>query len=514
MSQPTTRSITPTSTPTPTRQLATRRDWAALVVLMLPVLLVSIDNTVLSFAIPTISREFDASGAMLLWIVDVYPLVLAALLVAMGSLGDRIGRRRLLMIGGTGFAVLSVVAANAGSAQELVGARAGLGVFGAMLMPATLSLLRNTFLDRQQRRLALAIWAGGFAAGSALGPVVGGFLLEHYHWGSVFLLAVPVLAVMLVATPIFVSESKDPEPGPVDLVSVVLSIATLAPVVYAIKQFAAYGVTGTVVAGIGFGVGAGVWFVWRQLARPNPMLDVRLFAYAPFSGAVLVNFLAIFSLVGFLYFGSQHLQLVLELGPMEAGLYLLPGMAVTMTAGLVAVRLVRRVHVSVIIAVALLCSAVGYGLIAVIGDGGTALALALAFCVLSAGVGASETLSNDVIISAVPAHKAGAASAVSETAYEVGAVMGTAVLGSILTASYRAAIDLPVGLTQAQQSVASETLGGALNVAADLTGTAAEQLVASAQHAFDTGVVWTSVIGAALMLLAAFVAHRTLRDAV
>lgn len=498
----------------PESRLASRRDWIALAVLMLPVLLVSIDNTVLSFAIPTISREFDASGTMLLWIVDAYPLVLAALLVAMGSLGDRIGRRRLLMIGGLGFAVLSVVAANATSAQALVAARAGLGVFGAMLMPATLSLLRNTFLDRQQRRLALAIWSGGFAAGSALGPVVGGFLLEHYHWGSVFLLAVPVLVVMLVLTPLFVAESKDPAPGPLDPVSVVLSVATLAPVVFAIKQFAAHGMTMPVLAGLVLGAGAGVWFVRRQLARPTPMLDVRLFAYAPFSGAVLVNFLAIFSLVGFLYFGSQHLQLVLGLGPMEAGLYLLPGMAVTMAAGLSAVRLARRLHVSTIIAVALLCSAVGYGLIAVIGDGGTALALALAFCVLSAGVGASETLSNDVIISAVPADKAGAASAVSETAYEVGAVMGTAVLGSILTASYRAAIVLPAGLSSDQQSIASETLGGALNVANDLGGSAAEQLVASAQHAFDTGVVWTSAIGAVLMVLAAFVAHRSLRDAV
>ena len=489
------------------------RDWAALAVLMLPVLLVSIDNTVLSFALPAISLQFATTGAMLLWIVDAYPLVLAGLLVAMGSFGDRFGRRRMLIIGGIGFGILSVVAAFSESAGALVAARAGLGFFGAMLMPSTLSLLRNIFLDRSQRRLALAIWASGFAAGGALGPIVGGFLIEGFGWESVFLLAVPMLALMLVFTPIFVPESKDPNPGRVDLVSVALSMATLFPLVFAIKEFATHGFGVVVAAGLLIAIASGIWFVRRNLARPNPMLDVRLFAYAPFSGAVLVNFLAVFSLTGFLYFGSQHLQLVLGLGPVQSGMLLLPGLLLMIATGLAAVKVVKRVHPRVIIAVSLLLSALGYGLIAVVGDSTSGLALAVTFAVLSAGIGASETLSNDLIVSAVPAEKAGSASGISETAYEVGAVFGTAVLGSILVSSYRGAIDLPEGLSPAQQSTASETLGGAINVAGDLPAPIASQLIETARHAFDSGITTTAGIGVVLMIAASALAWRTLRHA-
>ncbi len=489
------------------------RDWAALVVLMLPVLLVSIDNTVLSFALPEISLEFATSGTTLLWIVDSYPLVLAGLLVAMGSFGDRFGRRRMLIVGAIGFGVLSVVAAFVESAGALVASRAALGFFGAMLMPSTLSLLRNIFLDREQRRLALAIWASGFAAGSALGPIVGGFLIEGFGWRSVFLLAVPMLALMLVFTPLLVPESKDPRPGPIDPLSVVLSIATLFPLVLAIKSLATDGFGPVAMGGLTIAALAGVWFVRRQLARPVPMLDVRLFSYAPFSGAVLVNFLAVFSLTGFLYFGAQHLQLVLGLGPVQSGLLLLPGLLMMIAMGLAAVRIVKRVHPRVVISAALVLSAVGYLLIAVVGNGTSGVALAVAFAVLSAGIGASETLSNDLIVSAVPAEKAGSAAGISETAYEVGAVFGTAVLGSILVSSYRDAIDLPAGLSDRQQAISSETLGGAINVAGELPAPLGQALIETARHAFDSGITTTAGIGAVLMVAASYLAWRTLRHA-
>ena len=189
------------------------RGWAALAVLMLPVLLVSVDNTVLSFALPAISLDLAPTSIQQLWIIDAYPLVLASLLVTMGSLGDRFGRRRMLLIGATGFAAVSVLAAFAPTAALLIAARAGMGVFGAMLMPSTLSLLRGIFTDRDQRRLAIAVWAAGFSAGSALGPIVGGLLLEHFAWGSVFLLSVPVLVPLLVLAPLLVPESRDPNPG-------------------------------------------------------------------------------------------------------------------------------------------------------------------------------------------------------------------------------------------------------------------------------------------------------------
>ncbi|NNG37037.1 MFS transporter [Nakamurella aerolata] len=487
------------------------RRWAALATLMLPVLLVAIDNTVLNFALPQISLEFAASGTLLLWVIDAYPLVLAGLLVTMGSLGDRIGRRRLLLIGGTGFAALSVFAAFAPSGELLVAARAALGFFGAMLMPATLALIRNIFDDRNERRIALAIWAAGFASGAAIGPIVGGLLLQHFAWGSVFLIAVPLLVPMLILTPIWVPESKDPNPGRLQVLDVVLSMATLAPAVLAIKTLAKQGFSATAVLALLVALAAGAVFVRRQLTRPQPMLDLKLFRYAPFTGSVLANLLAVFSLVGFLYYAAQHLQLVLGLDPLTAGLVLLPGAIAMVVAGLLVVPLVRRVPANRIVAVALLLSAASYGIVAVVGNGASVLALMAAFVILSIGIGAAETLSNDIIIDAVPTAKSGAAAAISETAYEVGSVLGTAVLGSMLVASYRGAVALPAGLSAEQQQLAHETLGGAVTVSEQLPADLAEQLLASAHHAFDSGVVYTSGLAAIIMAGAAVLAYRALR---
>jgi len=494
-----------------TRVRATPRQWAGLAVLMLPVLLVSIDNTVLSFALPFIARDLLPSAAAQLWIVDAYPLVLAGLLVAMGNLGDRYGRRRLLMIGASGFGVVSVFAAFAPDATWLIAARVLLGVFGAMIMPATLSLLRTLFVDRRERRLAIAIWATGFSAGSAIGPIVGGVLLEHYWWGSTFLIAVPVLLPLLILAPILVKDSKDPAPGPFDLPSILLSMATLAPIVYAIKEVATegFGVLPVVLTLVG--ITAGVLFVRRLLGQSNPMLDMQLFRAPAFSGAVIVNLVSVFSLVGLLFFLTQHLQLVLGLDPLVAALQLLPGTVVIIAAGLLVVPLVRFVRPGFIMAFGLLLSLLAYASIALIGSDSTVLSLVLAFCVLGAGIGAAETLSNDLIISSVPPAKAGAASAVSETAYEVGAVLGTAVLGSILAASYRTSIVVPDGVGAADAAAASETLGGAVEVSEGLPADIGAQLLESARAAFDSGVVATSWVAVALMAVAITVTLVTLR---
>ena len=498
-----------TATGTPAR--AGAREWVALGVLLLPVLLVAVDATVLSFALPAISEALSPTGTQLLWMIDIYSLVLAGLLVSMGSFADRVGRRRLLLIGSIGFAAVSVIAAYAPSAEALIAARAALGFFGAMLMPSTLSLLRNIFVDRQQRRLAVAIWAAGFSGGAALGPIVGGFLLEHYWWGSAFLMAVPVLVVLLVLAPIFLPESRDPNPGPVDPASIGLSLLAMAPIVYAIKSVAHDGLTLTAMALLAVGFGAGTAFVRRQLHRPQPMLDVRLFSRSAFSGAVLANLLSVFSLVGFLFFISQHLQLVLGESPMQAGLILLPGLVVTVIAGLAAVPLVRRVSPRAVVAGGLLISAAGYGAVLLGAVGGSAMALMAAFALLSLGIGAAETISNDVIISSAPAPKAGAASAISETAYELGAVLGTAVLGGILTAAYTARVIVPVGVTAVDTRTATETLGGATAVAATLPQPQAAQLLASARGAFGAGVGVTSVIAMVLMVAAAGLVWATLR---
>ncbi|WP_136708033.1 MFS transporter [Agromyces sp. H66] len=494
------------------RVRAPRRAWFALAVLMLPVLLVSVDNTVLSFALPAISRDLAPTAAQQLWIIHAYPLVLAGLLVAMGAAGDRFGRRRVLLIGSIGFAVLSVAAAFAPTAEALIAARAALGLFGAMLMPSTLSLLRAVFTDREQRRLAIAIWASGFAAGSALGPIVGGLLLEHFAWGSVFLLAVPVLVPMLVLVPVLIPESRDPAPGPIDLVSVVLSLAAMGPIVYGITSLATEGADGFGVPAIIAGGIFAVWFARRQLRSASPMLDVRLFRQGSFGGAVLVNLLSVIALVGFLYFVSQHLQLIASLGPVDAGLALVPGLVTMIVAGLAVVPIARRVPPRVLVPAASGLSAAGYLVIALTTSTDSIAPIVAAFMLLGAGIGAAETVSNELILSSAPAAKAGAASAVSETAYELGAVLGTAILGGILAAQYRAGIVVPPFLSAAEADAARETLAGAVTVAEGMPGAIGDQLVASAALAFDAGVVVTSLIGVALMLAAAAVAAVSLRN--
>ncbi|SFN50760.1 MFS transporter [Mycetocola miduiensis] len=488
-----------------------RRGWVALAVLMLPVLLVSVDNTVLNFALPAISESLTPSGTALLWMIDIYPLVLAGLLVSMGSLGDRIGRKKLLLIGSAGFGLVSIGAAFAPTIELLIGARAALGFFGAMLMPSTLSLIRSIFRDRSQRRLAIAVWASGFAAGSALGPIIGGVLLEHLWWGSVFLIAVPVLLPLFFLAPFLVPESRDPAPGRLDLASITLSLVTMLPIVYGIKHMATEGPDLLGCAAIVIGVAAGILFVRRQSRLETPMLDMALFHKPAFSGAVLINLLSVVALVGGLFFVSQHLQLVLGLSPLNAGLILVPGLITMILAGLLVVPVAARVRPSIVVPAALALSAVGYGAIGLLGGAVDAVAIAICFVLLGLGIGAAETVSNDLILANAPVEKAGAASAVSETAYELGAVLGTATLGTILTASYRNAVVLPDGLSAAQQSAASETLGGAVHVAGELPPDAAGALLESARLAFDSGVGISAWLGCGLIVAAATVALVSLR---
>ncbi|KRA23646.1 MFS transporter [Microbacterium sp. Root61] len=500
---------------TPTEALTTSprvgwRGWVALAVLMLPVLLVSVDNTVLSFALPQISLHLEPTSAQQLWIIDAYPLVLASLLVTMGTMGDRFGRRKMLLIGAIGFGVVSILAAFAPSAELLILARVGLGVFGAMLMPSTLSLLRTIFRDREQRRLAIAIWAAGFSAGMALGPIVGGFLLQHFHWGSVFLLAVPVLIPLLILTPLLIPESRDPNPGRIDVWSILLSLATMVPLVYGIKSLAVEGIFGPALLLVGLSVLFGFLFVRRQLRAESPMLDMSLFRHGPFTGAILVNLLSVIALVGFLYFVAQHLQLILGLSPMDAGLALLPGLAVMILAGLVVVPISRRVAPRVLVPAALVLSVLGYILVALTADGGSLVMLIVAFMSLGAGIGMAETVSNELVLSSAPSAKVGAASAVSETAYELGAVLGTTIMGGILTAFYRVNLALPAGLPADASDAARETLAGAMVAADGLSEPLSSALRDAAAHAFDGGVVITSLIGAALVVVAAVVAATTL----
>lgn len=496
--------------PITTHPRARRRDWMGLTILMVPVLLVSIVNTVLSFALPAISVDLTPSASTLLWITDVYPLVMAGLLVAMGSLGDRIGRRRILVIGTIGFALMSTAGAFAPSAGWLVAARAGLGFFGSMLMPATLSLIRTIFRDPRQRTLAVAIWAASFSVGMSLGPVLGGLLLQTFSWRAAFFMAAPLLLPM-IAAPWLLPESKNPHPGPVDLPGVGLSLLTLVPLVLGIKTLAHDGFNALAVGSLVLAAVSGVAFVRRQLRSVSPLLDMRLFSIKPFTAAIVANMLSFFSLVGFTFFEAQQLQLVLGYAPFTAGLLLIPAAVAAIVAGLGAVPLVKRVPRRSAMVVGLVIAALAYGVLIVAPEPIGVVALVVGSIVLSAGLGLSETVANDVIVASVPADRAGAAAGVSETAYELGTVFGFAVLGSIITSVYRAHVVLPAGLSPTESEHARETLGGAVRVAGSLSPGDASALLRSAATAFDHGVGVAAIIAMAVMVLAAGIVVRGMR---
>ena len=307
-------------------------------------------------------------------------------------------------------------------------------------MPSTLSLIKTIFPEPDARRRAIGVWAAAFSAGAAAGPVLGGWLLEHFWWGSVFLVNVPVCVALLVVGPFLLPESRDPRPGRFDLPSAVLALATMLPVVYALKSVATDGVTTAgAVAGV-VGLGAGAWFVHRQRTVADPLLDLRLFARRAFSVSVATNLLSVFALVGLLVLVPQYLQLVAGMSPLEAALWLVPGTLTGMAGALVAARLARRVAVRRLIGGALALAAAGFGSLALLGVGAGPAAVVVGMAVAGMAVALVETLTTDLILDSVPADRAAAASAISETGFELGGALGVAVLGSVAAATYRAGL--------------------------------------------------------------------------
>ncbi|MER6102353.1 MFS transporter [Streptomyces sp. NPDC001832] len=484
--------------------------WIALAVLVLAVLLVAVDATVLGLATPFLTEDLKPSGTQLLWIGDVYSFVIAGLLVSMGSLGDRIGRKKLLLTGAVAFGAVSVLNAYASTPETMILARALLGVTGATLMPSTLALIRNLFHDPRERSLAIGIWGAMASAGTAVGPIVGGFLLEHFWWGSVFLINLPVMAVLVAVGSKMIPESKNPAPGPWDLLSVALSFIGMIGVVYAVKELAAHGASwGIAIAGIG-GLAALCWFVRRQLTLPAPLLDMRLFHHRGFSGAVLADLLTILGLSGLVFFLSQFLQLVQGRGPLEAGLAELPAAIGAVTAGLIAGRAARRYSVRSVVSGGL--GAIGLALAAVtLMHKETAYPLIGAvLLVVGLGAGFAFTVTSDVILSSVPKEQAGSAGAVSETAYELGAALGIALLGSCVTGVYQD-FATPKGVPSANAAAAHESLGGAVEAAHGLPAQQASALVSAAQESFVDGLRLAAGVGAAVLLATAVAAWFLLR---
>jgi DHA2 family multidrug resistance protein-like MFS transporter len=488
---------------------ATRREWIGLAVLFLPCLLYSMDLTVLHLAVPKITEDLKPSSAQLLWIIDIYGFLVAGSLLTMGTLGDRIGRRRLLLIGAAAFGAASVLAAFSSSAEQLIASRALLGIAGATVAPSTLSLIRNMFLDDRQRTTAIAIWITAYSVGGAIGPVVGGLVLQFFWWGAVFLLAVPVMVLVLVLGPMLLPEYRDPKAGRPDLVSAALSLAAVLTVIFGLKQIAQDGFSILPALSILGGVALGVVFVRRQLTLADPLIDLRLFRMPDFSASVTTYALGCLVIFGGFLFIPQYLQLVLGLSPLEAGLWTVPWGVAFVVGSMLTPRLARRVKPAYVMAAGLVLAAVGLAVIALF-DASTGLAVFVATTVAFAlGLAPMFVLTNDLIIGSAPPERAGAASGISETGAELGGALGIAIFGSIGIAVYRRAIDgaIPPGIPPEAVEAAKGTLGGAIATAAQLPDQLGAPLLAAARIAFIDGLQVTAAISAVgSIALAIFVA--------
>jgi DHA2 family multidrug resistance protein-like MFS transporter len=492
---------------------AGRREWIGLAVIALPCLLYSMDLTVLNLALPKLSADLRPSATQLLWIVDIYGFLVAGSLITMGNLGDRIGRRKLLLIGAVVFGVASVIAAFAQSAEMLIAARALLGVAGATVAPSTLSLIRNMFHDPAERTFAIGVWGTSYAAGGLVGPVVGGLLLQFFWWGSVFLIAVPVMVLVLAVGPRLLPEYRDPGTTRLDVLSVVLSLAAVLSAVYGLKFAAENGWGMQPVAFIAAGIALGAVFLRRQRTLPDPLIDLKLFRSPAFSAALATNVLGVFIVFGSFVFVAQYMQLVLGLSPLEAALWNLPP-AVGVTAGsMLAPAIVRRVPAPYVLAAGLTLCAIGFALLTRVGTTPNLILVVIATTVMTLGLGPVFILTTDLIVGAAPPQRAGAAAAISETGGELGGVLGIATLGSIGVAIYRGAMarDLPADVPAAAATAARDTLGGAFAVAAELPDRIGAAVLAAARGAFSEGMVLVAVICAVIAVGTAIMAGTILR---
>lgn len=489
---------------------AGRREWIGLAVLALPSLVYSMDLTVLYLALPKLSAALDPTATQLLWITDIYGFFLAGLLITMGTIGDRIGRRRLLLWGAVAFGLASLLAAFSTSAEMLIVARALLGIAAATLAPSTLSLLRNMFLDERQRTLAVGIWIASFSLGAAIGPLVGGALLQFFWWGSVFLAALPVMALLLVLGPMVLPEFRDPAPGRLDVSSAALSLLSVLALIYGLKQLAVAGLAAEPLASLVVGTAAAVVFVRRQGSLESPLVDLRLFRRPPFAIAVAAMCLAVFLVAGTDFFLGQYLQLVSGKSPFVAGLWLLPGVAGLVLGSLLAPALAVRTRAGTVLVGGLSLAAAGAAILTQLRPDQSLAVLVVGTSSIGPGAGAVGTLATDFVIGAAPAERAGAASAISETGAELGGALGVAVLGSIAAAVYRGelAIRAPDGLGREELEQAKEGLPGALEVSISLPTRFREDVVETAQSAFahglHVGTLAAAIAAGATAALAAF----------
>jgi DHA2 family multidrug resistance protein-like MFS transporter len=489
---------------------AGRREWIALSVLCLPLLMVSMDVSILFFAVPHIAADLHPTGTELLWIFDGYGFVLAGLLLTMGSLADRIGRRRLLLIGAAAFGAASILAAYAPSSGWLIAARGLLGVGGSTLMPSTLAIVRNAFAGEADRAKAIGIWSAVMAGGVGIGPVLAGVLLDHFFWGSVFLVNVPVMAALLLAGPALLPESRDPS-SRVDLVSAGLSLATILPVIQAIKQGAADGWSLPVLGYAACGLLAGAAFLWRQLIAATPMVDLSLFSRRGFGGSIAVQVLGMFGVMGNAVLITQYLQSVLGFSPLSAALWSLVPSAFVGGAAPAAVVLAGRIGRPPVMAGGFLVGAVGFLFMRTAQVDSALWRPLVGASFVAIGLVSVATLVTEYAVGVAPPERAGAVSALVETMSEFGGALGMAVLGSIAGAAYTARMDeTPTGMPSAVADAARRTLGEAVVVADQVGSAGGEALLGAARTAYVQAMHLTDLVAAGVLVVGAVIAAVTL----
>jgi MFS transporter, DHA2 family, multidrug resistance protein len=497
---------------------ATSREWIGLAVIALPCMLYSMDLTVLNLAVPSLSADLKPTASQLLWIVDIYGFFVAGSLLTMGTLGDRIGRRKLLLIGAACFGLTSILAAFAQTAEMLIVARALLGIAGATLAPSTLSLISNMFRNERERTFAISLWVASFSAGGALGPVIGGVLIAWFWWGAVFLIAVPVMVLLLVVGPALLPEYKDPDSGRLDLPSAGMSMAAVLAIIQGIKLFAEGASPLLAGAAIAFGLAVGAIFVRRQLTLQSPLLDLGLFRRPAFTAALSINVLAFFAAFGTFLFIAQYMQLVLGLTPLEAGLWSLPSGVGFIVGSLLTSKLLDVMRPAYVLALGLTIAAAGLLQITQIGGPNSLLLLVAGFACLSLGLGPCAAIATDLVLGAAPPERAGTASGLNETSSEFGGALGIALLGSLVTALYRTtlAAELPAGLSAEAAGAALHGIGTAGAAADALPGPQGAALLEAAREAYTGAMQITSALSAMVLLLAALTAilmFRRLRPA-
>lgn len=491
---------------------ATRREWLGLIAIALPCMIYSMDLTVLNLAVPTLTRDLKPSASQLLWIIDIYGFMVAGFLMTMGTLGDRIGRRRLLMIGAAFFGVASTVAAFSDSAEMLIAMRAVLGIAGATLAPSTLSLIAVMFTDEKERTFAISMWIASFSVGAIIGPVVGGFLIEYFWWGSVFLIAVPPMLLLLAIGPILLPEYRAPDAGRIDILSALLSLAAVLGLIYGIKHWAADGFDWQVFAAIIAGLGFVLLFLRRQARLADPMIDLAMFRIPAFRAALAINLAGILFMFGSFIFLAQYFQLVAGLTPLQAGLWSLPSAVAFTLASFMTPALVGRFTPAALMAGGMAVSALGFVWLVF---APSLVQIVAASVVFSIGFTPVITLTTGIVVGSAPPERTGAASAMSETSAELGGALGIAVLGSLGAALYRSRMaDVVVpGVSAEALAPARSTLGGALSFASGLAPEQAGPMLAQASEAFMLGFRAAAILSIVGMLFCIVVTLTTLRNA-